>query len=233
MKAFKILFQTICLLLIIKHSFSWPIPHTGQTKCYNEITPVPCPKKGEQYYGQDAQNIVNPRSYTKLDKNGKALPKFSPNWAMVKDNLTDLIWEVKTKTSYNNSSDKKIFNLDYWIDLVWNEKIKNSPIHDKNTKFTFDEAKNIFIKKLNEINFGGFSDWRLPNIYELHSIVNYGKWDPAIDQFFFPNTMTDNTMTEFGCYWTSSALCVCFEMGNDRSKVKESSLNFVRAVRSE
>lgn len=34
------------------------------------------------------------------------------------------------------------------------------------------------------LSFAGHDDWRLPNVRELQSIVNYGRWDPAIDPAF-------------------------------------------------
>ena len=74
----------------------WPIPDSGQTKCYNDTAEISCPAPGEDFYGQDAQYTTNPRSYTKLDAGGNDLPDSAASWTMVRDNVTGLIWEVKT-----------------------------------------------------------------------------------------------------------------------------------------
>lgn len=50
---------------------------------------------------------------------------------------------------------------------------------------TWDDA-NAYCSSL---NLGGYSTgWRLPNGFELMSIVNYGTYSPAIDATYFPNT---------------------------------------------
>ena len=99
-------------------------------------------------------------SFTKLDSQGKALPDNSKTWAMVKDNSTQLIWEVKT----NDGS-----------------------IHDKNRLYTYTEAEKQLIGELNSNKFGGFSDWRMPSNDELYSIRQKGA-QPYIDSLFFPHT---------------------------------------------
>jgi hypothetical protein len=47
------------------------------------------------------------------------------------------------------------------------------------------------------LSVGGHSDWRLPEVLELMSIVNYGIVSPAINTIFFPNTQTSY-------YWSST-----------------------------
>jgi hypothetical protein len=37
-------------------------------------------------------------------------------------------------------------------------------------------------------SYNGFSDWRLPNIKELHSLVEECRISPSINEFTFPNT---------------------------------------------
>lgn len=149
-----------------------PVPDTGQTKCYNATGEIPCPQPGEPFYGQDGNYTINPPSYTKLDANGNALPDSAASWTMVRDNVTGLIWEIKTNESW-------------------------PAIHSKDMTYNWNDAQSVFIASLNQAQFGGFSDWRLPNVKELSSIVNRGKSDPLIDVNYFPNTKS-------GAYWTET-----------------------------
>ena len=47
------------------------------------------------------------------------------------------------------------------------------------------------------LDLAGYSDWRLPDVEELQGIVDYGRYNPAIDPNAFPDTGG-------GCYWSSS-----------------------------
>jgi len=140
-----------------------PVPDTGQTKCYNNTNEeIPCPQPGEPFYGQDAQYSVNPPSYTKLDANGNPLPDSTSSWAMVRDNVTGLIWENKTD---------------------------DGSLHDKDISYNWQDAQDVFIASLNANHFGGFSDWRLPTAKELSSIIFRDVYNPSINTNYFPNTL--------------------------------------------
>ncbi len=84
--------------LIAGHTFAWPVPDTGQTKCYNTSGEIPCPPPGGEFYGQDGSYLLNPPSFAKLDEQGHDLPEEASSWAMIRDNVTGLLWEVKTAT---------------------------------------------------------------------------------------------------------------------------------------
>ncbi len=60
---------------------SYTIVTTGQTKFYNNQNEIPKPKKGEPFYGQDAQFEGNAESYT---DNGDGT---------ITDNVTGLMWQ--------------------------------------------------------------------------------------------------------------------------------------------
>ncbi|MHB8809149.1 MAG: Lcl C-terminal domain-containing protein [Desulfobulbaceae bacterium] len=109
--------------------------------------------------------------YTKLDGSGQELPADAGQWAMVRDNKTGLIWEVKTT---------------------------DGSIHDKDKVFTWDGAQQDFIGELNRMKFGGFADWRLPTTDELRGLTVKGA-EPYIDQEFFPNTVPTSYLSWRKC----------------------------------
>ena len=84
------------------------------------------------------------------------------------------------------------------------------------------------------LTLAGHSDWRLPNWKELQSIVDYDRYNPAIDTTYFTGTVG----TFESHYWSSttdalisdSALDVGFYSGFT-SYGNKSDSNYVRAVR--
>ncbi len=101
---------------------SYPVVHTGLVTFYSDKAEITHPVKGEPFYGQDADFVVNPASYT---DNGDGT---------VSDNVTGLMWEK-----------------------------------DMGEKMTLEQAQ----KKAKMSNLGGFTDWRVPTIKELYSLINF------------------------------------------------------------
>ncbi len=96
----------LCVCLSAPALASQPFPDTGQTKCYNNSAEITCPQPGQPFYGQDAQYQPRlPRSYTKLGMNGVELADDAAHvdqggpWIMTRDNVTGLMWEVKTNAN--------------------------------------------------------------------------------------------------------------------------------------
>ena len=185
-----ILLSITSFLFVPIPAFAGPVPDTGQTKCYGyQDDEIACPPPGEPFHGQDAHYTINPPSYAKLDANGNILLDSATSWVMVRDNVTGLIWEVKTADGSIHNKQKRYT----WCDSnpETNGGYAGTPGDGTDTE--------DFINALNSANFGGFSDWRLPDREELRSIVNYGQYSPAIDTNYFPNTISS-----MGTYYWSS-----------------------------
>ncbi len=180
---------------IISSDYASSVPDTGQTKCYDDSKEIPCPNPGQPFYGQDANYTLNSPSYTKLDESGNALSDSATLWSMVRDNVTGLIWEVKTSNNRaQNYSDPHDADNNYtWYDPDPGTNQGNAGTEGNNT-----DTKD-FIDALNNAKFGGFEDWRLPTIKELSCLVDYSipEPGPTIDIAYFPNTVDSN-------YWSST-----------------------------
>lgn len=207
------------------HAGQFHVPDTSQTLCYdyegNEISPCPLPEA--LFYGQDACYEINPSSYTKLDEFGNPVLFSGESWAMVQDNVTGLIWEAKT-------DDKSIHDKDNtytWYDADPDTNGQNEGVSGNGTD-TMD-----FIERLNAINFGGYSDWRLPTIDELASITDKGTQEhPTVNRDFFPNTMSSYYFSATtNVSNRADAWAIGFYYGHDHSPAK-SDRCYVRAVRS-
>lgn len=202
-------------------------PDTGQTTCYDEAGNVlnPCPTAGQPFYGQDAQYYGPARSYTKLDSSGNGLPESATTWVMVRDIVTGLIWEVKQNRDgsqdYANPHDAD--NTYFWCDT--NPDTNGS---DQGTCGSNDTED--FLAALNGSAFGGHTDWRLPTIKELKTLVDRSRIAPSINTTYFPDTKR--------YYWSSTTYAgstfdtwfVHFGLGYG-NRSNKANVYYVRAVR--
>ena len=147
------------------------------------------------HQGRDADSGTNDDSdghagfsFTKLDSNGNTLDASDTEWYCVQDNVTDLIWEVKTDDGSERDKDNKY----RWGGLTAIGRDSSNREGDY-----YDDWNNL----VNTANSGnglcGFTDWRVPDIEELRSIVDYSRTNPSIDINYFPNTRSD-------WYWSAS-----------------------------
>ncbi len=170
---------------------------------------------------------VSAPSYTKLNHSGSPLPDSAASWAMVRDNVTGLIWEAKQNmdgvSHYDNPNDAD--NTYTWYDSNpdTNGGDAGIPGNGMNTE--------AFINAMNHGHFGGYSDWRLPTIKELAYLADPDSKNPSINTKYFPDTVSS-------WYWSSStsviyprqAWGVGFHHGYDSYNFKYI-YGYVRAVR--
>ena len=118
---------------------NYTVVDTNQRVAYSNNNIIELPQSDDAFFGQDANYIINPPSYTD-NHNGT-----------VTDNVTGLTWQ-----------------------------------QEMGSKLSFEEA----LKKVNSVKLGGFSDWRIPTIKELYSLIEFSgsvKGDKALYPFIDTN----------------------------------------------
>ena len=159
-------------------------------------------------------------SFTKLDSNGTELLAGATSWSCVKDNVTGLVWEVKTDDGGIHDKDNT---------YRWGGKTRQGDGYGD-----YYPDWDILVDGSNAEAMCGYDDWRVPTVFELQNLVNYGRDNPAIDIGFFPNTSTSEAFWSASPWADSSAfgaLCVYFYTGNPHV-LQRDSISHVRLVRS-
>ncbi|PPD47623.1 MAG: hypothetical protein CTY16_06905 [Methylobacter sp.] len=185
-------------------SKTYTLNDTGITACANGANnKLPCPVAG--FPNQDAEsgrdvsqnNGGNGHAgfnFSKISGTGAILAANAKNWNCVKDNVTGLVWEVKT-------DDKGLHDKDWTYSWYEPGNSKNGGNAGTQNGGSCRGASacdtDAYIQAVNAAGWCGYKDWRLPSKAELHSIVDYSRYDPAVDTAYFPDTVT-------GLYWSSS-----------------------------
>lgn len=143
---------------------------------------------------------------------------YTDNGDTITDDNTKLEWEKKVN---------------------WDLQEDPTNIHDADNAYTWGDVFDVFIKDLNtDPCFAGHCDWRLPNVKELQSIVDYGRFRPAIDPIFVVSPQPLRGRISGGNWWTSTsdneirlfAWTVSFQFGGVQEFFKTQKA-LVRAVR--
>lgn len=140
-------------------------------------------------------------SFTKLSATGQALAADASTWSCVKDNVTGLVWENKAGTTLGigaaglHSADDKYtyYNTDTATNGGVTSGTQNAVPYGRCHGYVNGQPETYcnteaFVNRVNEATLCGLSNWRLPNMYELQSIVNYDGRAPSIDTAYFPDT---------------------------------------------
>lgn len=112
--------------------------------------------------------------FTKLDAAGKPLPSNAKHWVCVRDNVTGLIWEVKTadgglrdwRNNYNwYNPDDAVNGGDPGLENGGEGECTGG----------IECNTDAYTRAVNATKLCGYADWRMPERWELRSLVDYGK----------------------------------------------------------
>ena len=196
---------TLLALAVSLPAHSGPLNDTGIDFCgaYPSGNNKPCtgtePAWQDAHYGRDAAAGGKGFSFTALDASGADTTPTSGSTphSCVRDNVTRLVWEVKTDDG--GSRDKDWTYSWYNSNPATNGGSAGYPDYGNNC---FDISRcdtEKFVVDVNAAGLCGHNDWRMPTVKELEGIVDFGRTNPAIDPTYFPNTPN-------WYFWTGSPL---------------------------
>ena len=230
------------------------INDSGLGECYNNTQRINC--SSADFPLQDAElgrdsfaNRLDKAGkgnlafdYTKLNEFADEVADDSSTFSCIRDNVTGLIWEVKAQASgvLPNTTLRDAQNSYFWDLGSTNSEADSSA----NTSCPSDISCGLqtYINEVNNLDFCGGSNWRVPSYTELLGLLDYGKQGQAllIDKTFFPN-IVDKTALGHLRFWTSQtaadgtslsqAYIIDMSDGNDLAYPKEKKA-YVRLVRS-
>ena len=139
---------------------------------------------------------------------------------------------------YQDNGDGTITDLN--TGLMWEKKCVDSVscpagtnLHNVNNRYDWNEGIWRWIAAVNAENgsgYAGHNDWRIPNLRELQSIVDYGVFQPSIDSTFGPTVWFDCWSST--AHNTADAWAIDFDAGSvHTTTLGRADENNVRAVR--
>ncbi|MBR6421582.1 DUF1566 domain-containing protein [bacterium] len=101
-------------------------------------------------------------------------------------NYAKLEYCIPQSFSIDNSVENEPVVIDNNLGLMW-QRNKIPPVEELYIKDVLQYCEDLV--------YGGYSDWRLPTVEDFMTIADYGRYDPAVDTEYFPDS---------GEFWTSS-----------------------------
>ena len=104
--------------------------------------------------------------FVKLSNEGDVLDFENSNWSCVLDQKTSLVWEVKDE----KEGLQYTMNTYTWFDGDTGRKIN---MYSNNCYWGEGCNTQLYIDDINEAQLCTYSNWRLPTMDELKTIINY------------------------------------------------------------
>ncbi len=136
-------------------------------------------------------------SFTKISSSGAELSASEPEWSCVKDNVTGLMWEVKTDDSGLHDKDWTYS----WYEPDSSRNGGNVGTQNAGSCGVTSQCDIYgYVQAVNTAGWCGYKNWRMPTANELANLADSGinnEINTQIDANYFPNTQ------DFW-YWSSS-----------------------------
>lgn len=161
--------------------------------------------------------LSNGFDYTKIAGDGSELPADAPFWSCIRDNVTGLIWENKTDEHDPNipsGADRgDIEGRDKDNTYSWYDPEPTSNGGNAGTAANgvcapagqCDTVKAIATRNAQQLC--GASDWRMPDIDELQSLIDHGRrWgaEPELSSMVDPGYFSHTQWFNATAYWSST-----------------------------
>jgi len=128
--------------------------------------------------------------------------------------------------AYVDNGDGTITDLN--TGLMWEKQSNDGSIHDADNTYTWNDAFAVHLAGLNGAAFGGYMDWRLPNLNELESIRNLEILGTAIALAFNSGCPPGCTVLACSCTFGSSAVFYWSASSSRHSPTEAWYVNFAR-----
>jgi len=173
-------------------------PNSNNSNCTGETIAQQDCSHGRDATHPDSSDGFSGFSFTKVDANGSEVLANATQWSCVKDNVTGLIWEVKT-------TDGGLHDASWTYSWLNTTGINNGNYTGTSS---FGECGDSvaagcdtekFVAQVNAVGYCGANNWRLPSMTELANLVNYNHSISSLDPAYFPN----ENLT-IGLYWSAT-----------------------------
>ncbi len=187
--------------------YKTPLNDTGMIFCTNDpdhSCPIPGQPKDDSDYGRDKTHNDNTDGYagfslTKISRKGKALAAKARTWRCVQDNVTGLMWEVK-------SADKNLHDR-RWT-YSWYEPNNQINGGDAGVRYGGKCRRKrecdtyAYVEAVNKRGWCGYKDWRMPTLEELINFTSFIGFNgyTVPDVAYFPDARNVNLI-----FWSATA----------------------------